>query len=183
MEFWQFAAEREGCHADSDDPFLPYDPTQRPRPARAGGRAGPPLARPPATHTLEFEPLSRLRPPVSASASIPATGGQSAAGAHRTDSRTILVNGRDKPAASRPRGDRPFRGPGARLRRAERDCAGRALRAVRRLDEAVLSTPWVRRASGQRGLCWSRCTEKRGVARSSSKYSNESRPIQRATST
>ena len=110
-------------------------------------------------------------------------GGESAAAPDGPDARDALADGRAGPPASRPRGDSPVRGAGARVRRAERGRPVRALYAVRGPRRGgARRRPGAIRANGRSIRCWWRCIARRGAARSSSRCWTGSRRIRPATS-
>ena len=174
--------------ANNDDPFFRPDATKmRPRPGsgRRGDaprtqvtttarRAGPRLRAP-----SRFPPPARaligvgLNPLVRAATPLLLLTAQM-----RESMASVDVGGLRRHGARR---DPSVRGAGARRRRAERGRARRALRAVRRARRSGAVDAVGRiRASGRSIRCWSRCTAKRGAARSSSRCSIARRRIRRS---
>ena len=134
---------------DFDDPFKPSDATvMRPRPG--AGRRGSPDAATPMTGMRSPAPrgaatransrrgvrVSRHRTESTAARSEPA------AAARRSTARDVVGSGSRRTPASRARRDPAIRTARAGLGHHDGSHRRRALRAVRRLDEAVLSTPW-----------------------------------------
>ncbi len=172
--------------ADSDDPFLPSDLTARPRPG--AGRRGMPdsgmYQRPAMPRVAEVEPIPEsaraflglgLNPLVQAASPLLLRMGQMRNAPASLDVPSLRRAALDEIRRFEERA----RASGVRneivLAARYVLCAG--------LDEAVLSTPCgLRRANGRSIRSWSRCTARRGAARSSSRCSIGSSSIRRGTS-